>query len=169
MLPLLFKLEVSDEQTVDELFAPRFVPSEDLIAAHLEQLFSGMEIREHFTFRVTRNEDLDVEEDDAENLLKALERELTRRRFGPPVRLEVDDEMDDHVLDLLVRELGVHSSEVYKLPEPLDLRALNFVADIDRSDLHYERFVPRTNADLHPPMAQQGGRPHTPDESPGSR
>ncbi|WP_344067420.1 RNA degradosome polyphosphate kinase [Nostocoides vanveenii] len=150
MLPRLVKLEVADEPTVDELFATRFVPIEDLIAAHLEQLFSGMEVVASFTFRVTRNEDLEVEEDDAENLLKALERELTRRRFGPPVRLEVDDEMDDHVLDLLVRELGVHSSEVYKLPEPLDLRALNFVADIDRSDLHYERFVPRTNADLAP-------------------
>ena len=56
-----------------------------------------MEVREHFTFRVTRNEDLEVEEDDAENLLTALEKELTRRRFGPPVRLEVDEDMDDHV------------------------------------------------------------------------
>jgi polyphosphate kinase len=69
----------------------RFVPLEDVIAAHLDQLFTGMEVREHYTFRVTRNEDLEVEEDDAENLLTALEKELTRRRFGPPVRLEVDD------------------------------------------------------------------------------
>jgi len=91
-----------------------------------------------------------VEEDDAENLLTALERELTRRRFGPPVRLEVDEDMDDHVMDLLVRELGVHGSEVYRLPAPLDLRALNIIADLERSDLHFEPFVARTNADLAP-------------------
>ena len=109
-----------------------------------------MEIREHFTFRVTRNEDLEVEEDDNENLLTALERELTRRRFGPPVRLEVEEDMDAHVLDLLVRELGVAGSEVYRLPAPLDLRALNVIADLERSDLHFEPFVARTNSDLAP-------------------
>ena len=89
------------------MYDMRFVPLEDVIAAHLDQLFPGMEVLEHFTFRVTRNEDLEVEEDDAENLLTALEKELTRRRFGPPVRLEVEEDMDDQVLDLLRRELGV--------------------------------------------------------------
>jgi polyphosphate kinase len=107
-----------------------------------------MEVREHFMFRVTRNEDLEVEEDDAENLLTALEKELTRRRFGPPVRLEVADDMDDHVLDLLVRELGVNDSEVYRLPAPLDLTGLNLVADLDRSELRFPPFVPRTHPDL---------------------
>ena len=92
-----------------------------------------MEIDEHFTFRVTRNEDLEVEEDDAENLATALERELTRRRFGPPVRLAGEREMDDHVLTMLVRELGVSQSEVYHLPRPLDLRGLEVAADLDRS------------------------------------
>ena len=150
MLPRLIPVEASEEVTVDELFDTRFLSLEDLISAHLDQLFPGMEVLESFTFRVTRNEDLEVEEDDAENLLTALERELTRRRFGPPIRLEVDADMNEHVLDLLVRELGVATSEVYKLPEPLDLRALNIVADTDRSDLHYERFVPRTNAELAP-------------------
>ena len=150
MLPRLIKIEAGGEQTVDELFNTRFVALESLIAAHLEQLFPGMNVLESFTFRVTRNEDLEVEEDDAENLLTALERELTRRRFGPPIRLEVDELMDDHVLELLVRELGVQHSEVYRLPAPLDLRGLNIVADVDRSDLHYQRFVPRTNAELAP-------------------
>ena len=98
------------------------MPLEDIIAAHLDQLFPGMQVSEHFTFRVTRNEDLEVEEDDVENLLAALEKELTRRRFGPPVRLEVAEDMDDHVMDLLGRELGVNASEVYRLPAPLDLR-----------------------------------------------
>ena len=81
-----------------------------------------MEVLEHHTFRVTRNEDVEVEEDDAENLLKALERELMRRRFGPPVRLEVQDSISPHVLDLLVRELGVSQQEVFQLPWPVDLR-----------------------------------------------
>ncbi|HET7474609.1 MAG TPA: RNA degradosome polyphosphate kinase [Dermatophilaceae bacterium] len=131
-----------------DLYNARFVPLEDIIAAHLDQLFPGMEVHEHFTFRVTRNEDLEVEEDDAENLLTALERELTRRRFGPPVRLEVDADIDDHVMDLLVRELGVSGGEVYRLRSPLDLRGLHDIADLDRSELKYPAFVPRTHPDL---------------------
>jgi polyphosphate kinase len=128
--------------------APRFVPLEDLIAAHLDRLFPGMEVLQHHTFRVTRNEDLEVEEDDAENLLQALEKELLRRRFGPPVRLEVAADIDPHVRDLLVRELGVSEAEVYPLPEPLDLRGLNVIADLDRRDLHYPKFVPKTHRHL---------------------
>ena len=85
----------------------RFVPLEDVIAEHLKRLFPGMEVLGVHTFRVTRNEDLEVEEDDAENLLAALEKELLRRRFGPPVRLEVEENIDEHVLELLVSELGV--------------------------------------------------------------
>jgi polyphosphate kinase len=136
------------DSPLTDLHHTRFVPLEDIIAAHLDQLFPGMEVREHFMFRVTRNEDLEVEEDDAENLLTALEKELTRRRFGPPVRLEVDDDMDDHVMDLLIRELGVHDSEVYRLPAPLDLTGLNLVADLERSDLRFPPFLPRTHPDL---------------------
>ncbi|MDQ5840495.1 MAG: polyphosphate kinase 1, partial [Chloroflexota bacterium] len=131
-----------------KLYKAKFVPLEDIIAAHLDQLFPGMEVSEHFTFRVTRNEDLEVEEDDVENLLTALEKELTRRRFGPPVRLEIAEDMDDHVMDLLVRELDVNSSEVYRLPAPLDLTGLNVVADLERSELRYPAFVPRTHPDL---------------------
>ena len=134
----------------DGEYAVRFVPLEDVIAAHLDQLFTGMEIHEHTTFRVTRNEDLEVEEDDAENLLTALEKELTRRRFGPPVRLEVEEDIDDHVLDLIARELQVEPAEVYRLPAPLDLRNLFIVGDIERSDLKYDPFVPLTQADLSP-------------------
>lgn len=151
VLPRLLRVEAGpEEDALADMYDTRFVPLEDVIAAHLEHLFPGMEIREHFTFRVTRNEDLEVEEDDNENLLTALERELTRRRFGPPVRLEVEADMDDHVLDLIVREIGVASSEVYRLPAPLDIRALNVIADLERSDLHFEPFVARTNADLAP-------------------
>ncbi|MDP9219334.1 MAG: RNA degradosome polyphosphate kinase, partial [Actinomycetota bacterium] len=156
--PLLPRFVAVDEQagaasavepgTADP-YKTRFVPLEDLIAAHLEFLFPGMDVRQHHTFRVTRNEDLEVEEDDAENLLHALEKELTRRRFGPPVRLEVAEDIDDHVLDLLVRELGIHDSEVYRLPAPLDLTGLNAIADLDRSELRYPSFVPKTHRDLN--------------------
>ena len=148
LLPRL--LRIGDTNASADIYGVRFVPLEDVMAAHLDQLFPGMEVHEHYTFRVTRNEDLEVEEDDAENLLAALEKELTRRRFGPPVRLEVDQDMDDHVMDLLVRELGVTAAEVYRLPAPLDLRGLNIIADLERSDLHYPAFTSRTNSDLAP-------------------
>ncbi|KAA1425324.1 RNA degradosome polyphosphate kinase [Mumia zhuanghuii] len=126
----------------------RFVPLEEVIAAHLDALFPGMDIEAHHTFRVTRNEDLEVEEDDAENLLKALEQELLRRKFGPPVRLEVEDTMDDHVLELLVTELDITRHEVFALPAPLDLASLHQIADLDRPELQYEPFVPTTHPDL---------------------
>jgi polyphosphate kinase len=133
----------------DDDHQARFVPLEDVIAVHLDQLFPGMEVLQHHTFRVTRNEDLEVEEDDAENLLQALEKELLRRRFGPPVRLELAEDVDPHVRDLLVRELGVSEAEVYTLPEPLDLRGLNVVADLDVPELHYPKFVPKTHRHLN--------------------
>ncbi len=145
LLPRLVRLDETD----DELYTTRFVPVEEIIAAHLDELFPGMKVREHFTFRVTRNEDLEVEEDDAENLLAALEKELTRRRFGPAVRLEIEERTDDHVLDLLTRELGVSPREVFRLPTPLDLRCLDVIADLDRTELKYPPFVPRTHRDIN--------------------
>ncbi|OUZ07502.1 RNA degradosome polyphosphate kinase [Aeromicrobium sp. PE09-221] len=126
----------------------RYVPLEEVIAAHLDMLFPGMEPVAHHLFRVTRNEDLEVEEDDAENLLKALEQELLRRRFGPPVRLEVEDTITDDVLSLLVTELRITEEEVFRLPGPLDLRSLNQIADLDRPELQYPPFVPGTHQHL---------------------
>jgi polyphosphate kinase len=107
-----------------------------------------MEVLQVHTFRVTRNEDLEVEEDDAENLLAALEKELLRRKFGPPVRLEVEESIDDRVLDLLVSELGVSAGEVVRLPGPLDLRGLHDIADLPREELKYAAFVPTTHRHL---------------------
>ncbi|WP_408898091.1 RNA degradosome polyphosphate kinase [Nocardioides sp. R1-1] len=128
----------------------RFVPLEDVIGAHLRRLFPGMEVLEAHTFRVTRNEDLEVEEDDAENLLTALEKELLRRKFGPPVRLEVEESIAPSVLELLVSELDISESEVFRLPGPLDLRGLHSIADLPREDLKYPSFVPST----HPRLAE---------------
>jgi len=126
----------------------RFVALEDVIAAHLDDLFPGMEVLQKHAFRVTRNEDLEVEEDDAENLLLALERELMRRRFGPPVRLEVEQSIDPHVLDLLVRELGIGSEEVIRIPGLLDLTALWALDGLPRDDLKLPAFLPRTSREL---------------------
>ncbi|WP_019136207.1 RNA degradosome polyphosphate kinase [Cellulomonas massiliensis] len=138
-----------DEQTAAPEKGPTsFVPVEDVIAEHLEQLFPGMEVREHHTFRVTRNEDVEVEEDDAENLLKAMEKELLRRRFGPPVRLELATGISPRIRSLLVRELGMAEDEVYELPAPLDMTGLNLIADLDRPELQYPRFVPTTHRQL---------------------
>ena len=127
---------------------PRFVPLEDVIAAYLDELFPGMEVLQSHGFRVTRNEDLEVEEDDAENLLQALEKELMRRRFGPPVRLEVEETIDPHVLELLVRELGIETEEVVSIPGPLDLTGLHALADLKRPELDYPAFVPRRHPQL---------------------
>jgi len=115
----------------------RFVPLEDIIGHHLGQLFPGMEVMQHHTFRVTRNEDLDVDEDDGENLLLALEKELLRRRFGPPVRLEVALDINPQVLELLMSELDVEAADVYHLPAPLDLTGLSEIAFLGRPDLHF--------------------------------
>ncbi|MCL3861358.1 RNA degradosome polyphosphate kinase [Actinotalea sp. K2] len=136
-------------QTADPEKGPTsFVPLEDIIAVHLDTLFPGMEVVDHHSFRVTRNEDVEVEEDDAENILQAMEKELLRRRFGPPVRLELASDIAPRVRELLVRELGVDASEVYELPAPLDLTGLNLIADLDRQDLHYPRFVGGTHRHL---------------------
>ena len=127
-----------------------FLPVEDLIAAHLGELFTGMEVAEHHAFRVTRNADLDVEEDRDEDLLQALERELARRRFGPPVRLEVTDTMSEHVLELLLRELDVDPHDVMVVPGLLDLTMLWRVYGVDRPELKDAPFVPAT----HPAFAE---------------
>src|ERR1700712_1597369 len=117
----------------------RFIPLEDLIANHLQDLFPGMEVNEHHVFRVTRNEDVEIDEDESENLIQALEKELLRRRFGPPIRLEITEDMDPVTLELLVRELDITDQEVYRLPAPLDLAGLFEIAKIQSPELHYAK------------------------------
>jgi polyphosphate kinase len=124
-----------------------FSPLEDVIAANLDQLFPGMEVVEHHTFRVTRNADLEID-DRADDLLEALEEELTKRRFSPAVRLEVEETMPHHVLELLMTELEVEQDDVFMLPSPLDLAGLWSLHAIDRPDLKDEPYVPVTHPDL---------------------
>ncbi len=124
----------------------RYVPIEDVIAAHLNQLFGGMDIIEHYVFRVTRVRELEVDEDVTENLLQAMERELVKRRFEPAVRLEVEQDMSDDVLLRLARELGVDDNAISKVPGPLDLTGLNAIADLSIAELRYPAFVPNAKA-----------------------
>ncbi len=116
----------------------RYVPLEEIMGQYLGELFPGMEVTQHHIFRVTRNEDLEVDEDEGENLLVQLEKELLRRRFGPPVRLEVAEDIDSQVLSLLQRELDISSTDVYHLPEPLDLTGLTAIAFLKRPELRFE-------------------------------
>jgi polyphosphate kinase len=122
----------------------RFLPMEELIAAFLTVLFPGLEIVEHHAFRITRNADFEVEEDRDEDLLQALERELARRRFGSPVRLEVADDMTENMLELLLRELDVNPGDVIEVPGLLDLSSLWQIYGVDRPDLKDPPFVPAT-------------------------
>ena len=122
-----------------------FLPLEDLLAAHLPELFRGMDVVEHQTFRVTRNADFEMDEDRDEDLLKTLERELARRRFGLPVRLEVADNTSDRILDLLLEELDVEEAETVEVMGLLDLSSLWQLYALDRPNLKDMPFVPATN------------------------
>jgi len=127
----------------------RFIGVEELIAVHLDRLFPGMSIVEHHLFRVTRNAEVEIEEDRDEDLLQALERELARRRFGPPVRLEVAEKMTTEVLETLIRELEVDERDVQRIPGMIDLSALWQVYDeVDRPELKEPRFLPETHPRL---------------------
>jgi polyphosphate kinase len=126
----------------------RFVPLEQVIAAHLETLFPGMSIGEHYAFRVTRNADLALEEDEADDLLVAIEMELRRRRFGRALRLEVGSDMNEDLIELLATELEVAPDGVFRVGAPLDLSGLWGVFSLDRPDLHVETWTPMTPARL---------------------
>src|SRR6202161_4255861 len=148
----------------------RFVPLEDVIAAHLPELFTGLEILEHHVFRVTRARELEVDEDVTEDLMQSLERELLRRRTEPPVRLEVEESISAEVLNRLVTELGVDRRAVYHLPGPLDLTGLNAIADLDIRRLKYPAFVPSEAAfphdgDVFSTLAKQDVLAHHPYDS----
>ena len=134
----------------------RFVPLENVIAAHLDRLFPGMELVGHHTFRLTRDADLEVEEDEAEDLLEAIQSVLRRRRRGAnPVRLEVDEAMSHEVLELLRRELDLEEEEVVVTPGLLDLSALWSLVALDRPELKHEPWVPVTQ----PRLADGEGAP----------
>ncbi|MCX6434673.1 MAG: polyphosphate kinase 1, partial [Actinobacteria bacterium] len=126
----------------------RFIPLEELIVAHLDDLFPGMEIEDHYTFRITRNQDIELDEEESEDLLSSLEQELLRRRFGPPVRLEIEEGIKPHLLHKLAAELGVDESGIITTPRPLDLTGLNRIADLDLPSLKFPPHRSKTALEL---------------------
>ena len=126
----------------------RFVPLEQVIAAHLDRLFPGMVTECHFPFRVTRNADLTLDEEEADDLLAAVEIELRRRRRGRAVRLEIDTNMTEEVRDLLMRELQLSPSDVYVVEGPIDLGGLWSVYGLERPELKDEPWAPVTQPRL---------------------
>jgi len=129
-----------------EFAGTKFIPLEKVIIANLHQLFPGMEIEDYYTFRITRNADLELEEEDSENLLESMEQELLRRKFGPPVRLEVASDIGPDLLNRLKTELSIREEDISRYKEPLDLTGLNRIADLDRPEL---KFVPFRNQVAH--------------------
>ena len=128
--------------------AQRFILLESVIATHLQELFPGMIIEDHYTFRVTRNQDLDIDEDDSENLLISLEQELQRRRFGPPVRLEIEEGIDPARLESLAEHLQIAPENIISVPNPIDLTSLHKIADLELSELKFVPFRSRTSKSL---------------------
>jgi polyphosphate kinase len=141
---LFARVKVPPLQRFVDLGDGRYVMLGDVIAANLEVLFPGMKIIDHHLFRVTRNSDLSLEEEEAEDLLEAVEMELRRRRFGIAVRLEVSDTVSDEVLSLLMRELDLSEAEVYRYRAPIDLTSLWELTELDRPDLLHKPFSPVT-------------------------
>ncbi len=126
----------------------RFVPLEEVIIANLHELFQGMEVKNHYTFRLTRNADLELEEEESEDLLASMEQELLRRKFGPPVRLEVDRDIQPELLKTLMDELNIKEEDVSRYKEPLDLTGLHQIADIDLPELRFAPFRNQVAPDL---------------------
>ena len=128
--------------------AHRYIPLESVIAIHLQELFPGMIIEDHYTFRVTRNQDLDIDEEDSENLLISLEQELQRRRFGPPVRLEIEEGIDPARLESLAEHLQINPENIISVPNPMDLTSLTKIADLDFPEFKFPPFRSRTPKSL---------------------
>ncbi|MYJ35005.1 MAG: polyphosphate kinase 1 [Acidimicrobiaceae bacterium] len=126
----------------------RIVALEDVIAANLDMLFPGMEVLEHHSFRVTRNADLTLNDEDADDLLIAVQMELRRRRFQWAIRLEVADTMSDEVLDLLLRELNLRAEALVRVRGPIDLSGLNEIAGLPRPELTWPHWRGITEPEL---------------------
>jgi polyphosphate kinase len=124
--------------------ATRFLPLEELIAIHLQELFPGMVIEDHYTFRITRNQDIDLDEEESEDILTSIEQELARRRFGPPVRLEIENGVDEKLVEKLAEEIKINPENIIHIAAPLDLTSLNKIADLDFPDLKFDPFRSRS-------------------------
>jgi polyphosphate kinase len=120
----------------------RFVWLEDVIAGNLGTLFPGFDVIEAYAFRITRDTDMEIQEDEASDLLETIEQSLRQRHFGPAVRLEVDAGMPEHLIRPLVENLEVAAEDVYPLQRPLGMSSLMALMEINRPDLKDTPFVP---------------------------
>ncbi|MEE9417704.1 MAG: hypothetical protein V3V01_20670, partial [Acidimicrobiales bacterium] len=127
-----------------------FVLLEDVISHHLDVLFPGMTVAAKQYFRVTRNADLTYEDEEADDLLSAVEMELRRRRFGRAIRLEVTADIDEQILGLLIHELDLEIDDVYTEDTLLDMTGLDSLANVGRPDLEYAPWTPVTPSAFRP-------------------
>lgn len=148
VLPRLVQLPRGEDEPAT---LHRFVLLDQVIKANLDLLFNGLEVLESHLFRLTRDADLALEEEDADNLLVAMEEELRRRRFGAPVRLEVERSMPPETRGLLRRGLGLGEGETYEVRGMLDLTSLWQLVDLDRPDLKVEPHSPAIPPRFLPP------------------
>lgn len=124
----------------------QFVLLEEIISANLEALFPGMKILESHPFRVTRNADMEIEEDEASDLLETIEAGVRQRRFGRVVRFEVQHDMPSYLLELLKGYMNVERSDIYQMPAPLGMSQLFELASIDVPQLKDPPYVPAVPA-----------------------
>ena len=151
-LPRLVTVSISGGKKRPKQYT--FVWLEQLIVANLQDLFPGLEIVEAHPFRVTRNADMEIQTDEASDLLHTIEAGLKRRRFGPVVRLTITKEMPDHIKELLIKNLEIDEPELYYTGGPLGLSDLMSLYSIDRPDLKYPPFLP-----VVPPPLQELSEP----------
>ncbi|MBK8988887.1 MAG: polyphosphate kinase 1 [Chloroflexi bacterium] len=151
-LPRLVPLKPLDP---DELLLPalqKFVWVEQVIAANLDRLFPGMQIVAAYPFRVTRNTDMEIQEEEADDLLLTMEKNLRQRHFGFPVRLEIDESTPDDIRDLLLTNLQMNAYDVYTFNGPLGLSSLWELHKLERPELKDVSFRPR-----YPAVLQNAG------------
>jgi polyphosphate kinase len=144
-------LRIPDEDRADsyeklglaEIVSPNFVWLEEVVAANLDLLFSGVEVMASHPFRITRDADLEIGEDEASDLLSAMSEYVEQRRFGTAVRLEIDELMPAHIEEILVQNLRIAPYQVFRTPSPIGLADLKHLAQLDRPDLKFPAIQPR--------------------------
>jgi len=145
-LPQLIPIETRRTRT------QRFIWLEQLIVAHLGDLFPGMEVLEAHPFHVTRDADIAIQELEADDLLETIEESVRQRRFGDVVRVKVNQGMPDQILEILVSNLEAEWNDVYRVQDPLSFVRLKHLMQVDRRDLRDKTFVPRIPPALDPKL-----------------
>ncbi len=143
VVPRLFKIEGDNNEVI-------LIPIESIIRANLDMLFTGQKVLGSGCYRIMRNADLDIDEDEAEDLLKEIEEQVRKRRYGQIIRLEVEDDIDPDILDYIIDELKISKEDIFSVAGPIDLTFLSKVNSLvgkDRyNDLRYPEHIPAAPA-----------------------